>query len=68
MKRMMSLNVNKSLNIIIIGPPGKPKIDIELYSDNNLPLSIIGGGKGTISKKLVKDFQFSHVSMGDLLR
>jgi len=27
-----------------------------------------GGGKGTISKKLVKDFAFIHISTGDLLR
>jgi len=27
-----------------------------------------GGGKGTISKRLVKDFGFHHVSSGDLLR
>lgn len=27
-----------------------------------------GGGKGTISKKLIKDFGFHHVSTGDLLR
>ena len=27
-----------------------------------------GGGKGTISKKLVKDFNFNHLSTGDLLR
>ncbi|CAK9088113.1 unnamed protein product [Durusdinium trenchii] len=27
-----------------------------------------GGGKGTISKKLIKDFHFHHVSAGDLLR
>mmetsp|Transcript_8771 Transcript_8771/g.27306 ORF Transcript_8771/g.27306 Transcript_8771/m.27306 type:complete len:238 (+) Transcript_8771:74-787(+) len=27
-----------------------------------------GGGKGTISKKLIKDFSFHHVSTGDMLR
>lgn len=27
-----------------------------------------GGGKGTISKKLIKDFGFHHVSTGDMLR
>ena len=27
-----------------------------------------GSGKGTISKKLVKDFEFAHISTGDLLR
>lgn len=27
-----------------------------------------GSGKGTISKKIVKDFNFKHVSTGDLLR
>ena len=27
-----------------------------------------GGGKGTISKKIVKQFAFNHVSTGDLLR
>lgn len=27
-----------------------------------------GGGKGTISKKLIKDFGFSHISTGDVLR
>lgn len=27
-----------------------------------------GGGKGTISKKLVSDFDFKHISTGDLLR
>ncbi|CAJ1403815.1 unnamed protein product [Effrenium voratum] len=27
-----------------------------------------GGGKGTISKKLIKDFNFHHISTGDLLR
>ena len=26
-----------------------------------------GGGKGTISKKLVKDFGFGHISTGDVL-
>eukprot|EP00931_Biecheleriopsis_adriatica_P106094 TRINITY_DN80605_c0_g1_i1.p1 TRINITY_DN80605_c0_g1~~TRINITY_DN80605_c0_g1_i1.p1 ORF type:complete len:267 (+),score=70.02 TRINITY_DN80605_c0_g1_i1:78-803(+) len=27
-----------------------------------------GGGKGTISKKLIKDFGFHHISTGDMLR
>jgi len=27
-----------------------------------------GGGKGTISKKMVKEFGFTHISTGDLLR
>jgi len=27
-----------------------------------------GGGKGTISKKLIKDFGYHHVSTGDMLR
>ena len=27
-----------------------------------------GSGKGTISKKIVKDFSFNHISTGDLLR
>ena len=27
-----------------------------------------GGGKGTISKKLLKDFGFLHLSTGDVLR
>jgi len=27
-----------------------------------------GGGKGTISKKLIKDFGFSHISTGDIMR
>ena len=27
-----------------------------------------GGGKGTISKKILRDFAFSHVSTGDVLR
>jgi nucleoside-triphosphate--adenylate kinase len=27
-----------------------------------------GGGKGTISKKIVKDFGWKHVSSGDILR
>eukprot|EP00602_Paraphysomonas_sp_CaronLab_P003668 CAMPEP_0185030206 /NCGR_PEP_ID=MMETSP1103-20130426/17010_1 /TAXON_ID=36769 /ORGANISM="Paraphysomonas bandaiensis, Strain Caron Lab Isolate" /LENGTH=206 /DNA_ID=CAMNT_0027565225 /DNA_START=26 /DNA_END=646 /DNA_ORIENTATION=+ len=27
-----------------------------------------GGGKGTISNKMVKDFSFDHISTGDLLR
>lgn len=27
-----------------------------------------GGGKGTISKKMIKDFGFDHISTGDLLR
>ncbi len=27
-----------------------------------------GGGKGTISKKIISDFNFVHVSTGDLLR
>jgi adenylate kinase len=27
-----------------------------------------GGGKGTISKKLVKDYGFGHISTGDVLR
>eukprot|EP00421_Protoceratium_reticulatum_P072263 CAMPEP_0168404750 /NCGR_PEP_ID=MMETSP0228-20121227/24796_1 /TAXON_ID=133427 /ORGANISM="Protoceratium reticulatum, Strain CCCM 535 (=CCMP 1889)" /LENGTH=241 /DNA_ID=CAMNT_0008418375 /DNA_START=52 /DNA_END=777 /DNA_ORIENTATION=- len=27
-----------------------------------------GGGKGTISKKLIKDFGFHHISTGDILR
>ncbi len=28
----------------------------------------IGGGKGTISSKIVKDFQYVHLSTGDILR
>jgi adenylate kinase len=27
-----------------------------------------GGGKGTISKKIIGDFEFSHLSTGDVLR
>jgi nucleoside-triphosphate--adenylate kinase len=27
-----------------------------------------GGGKGTISKKILKDFKFNHISTGDILR
>lgn len=27
-----------------------------------------GSGKGTISKKIIKDFNFNHISTGDLLR
>ena len=27
-----------------------------------------GSGKGTLSSRLVKDFNFKHVSSGDLLR
>lgn len=27
-----------------------------------------GGGKGTISKKLIRDFDFHHISTGDMLR
>merc|ERR1712107_247124 len=27
-----------------------------------------GGGKGTLSKKLIKDFEFHHISTGDMLR
>jgi len=27
-----------------------------------------GGGKGTISKKMIQDFQFHHISSGDMLR
>mmetsp|Transcript_34491 Transcript_34491/g.88498 ORF Transcript_34491/g.88498 Transcript_34491/m.88498 type:complete len:245 (+) Transcript_34491:64-798(+) len=27
-----------------------------------------GGGKGTLSKKLIKDFNFHHISTGDMLR
>ncbi len=29
---------------------------------------MLGGGKGTISTKLIKDFKFNHISTGDLLR
>jgi nucleoside-triphosphate--adenylate kinase len=35
---------------------------------NAIILGAPGGGKGTISKKLVKTYQFQHVSTGDLLR
>jgi adenylate kinase family enzyme len=31
-------------------------------------LGLLGGGKGTISKKLVKQYNFIHVSTGDMLR
>lgn len=27
-----------------------------------------GGGKGTLSKRLIKDFEFHHISTGDMLR
>lgn len=27
-----------------------------------------GGGKGTIAKKMIKDFEFLHLSTGDVLR
>jgi nucleoside-triphosphate--adenylate kinase len=27
-----------------------------------------GGGKGTLSKKIIKDFNFHHISTGDMLR
>ena len=39
-----------------------------LRSANVILLGAPGGGKGTISKYLVKDFGFFHVSTGDLLR
>ena len=35
---------------------------------NAIILGAPGGGKGTISKKLVKMYNFNHVSTGDLLR
>lgn len=35
---------------------------------NAIILGAPGGGKGTISKKLVKKYNFAHVSTGDLLR
>ena len=35
---------------------------------NTIILGAPGGGKGTISKKLVKKYNFAHVSTGDLLR
>lgn len=45
----------------------------ETSSNSNNSLNIIilgapGGGKGTICKKLIKDFNFQHISTGDLLR
>jgi len=43
------------------------------FTSNSRALTTIvmgppGGGKGTISKKLIKDFGFSHISTGDVLR
>jgi len=35
---------------------------------NVILLGAPGGGKGTISKMLMKDFNFTHVSTGDLIR
>jgi nucleoside-triphosphate--adenylate kinase len=35
---------------------------------NTVILGAPGGGKGTISKKMVKAFAFQHVSTGDILR
>lgn len=35
---------------------------------NIIILGAPGGGKGTISNKLIKDFSFLHVSTGDMLR
>jgi len=35
---------------------------------NAIILGAPGGGKGTISKKLIADFPFTHVSTGDVLR
>jgi adenylate kinase len=35
---------------------------------NAIILGAPGGGKGTISKKLVKKYNFAHVSTGDILR
>lgn len=35
---------------------------------NVIILGSPGGGKGTICKKLLKNFEFTHVSTGDLLR
>jgi nucleoside-triphosphate--adenylate kinase len=35
---------------------------------NMIIMGAPGGGKGTIAKKLVKDFKFNHISTGDLLR
>merc|ERR1712086_188866 len=41
---------------------------IETHSINTLIMGRPGGGKGTISKKMLKDFNYVHVSTGDLLR
>ena len=35
---------------------------------NAILLGAPGGGKGTISKYLQRDFKFSHLSTGDMLR
>ncbi len=31
-------------------------------------MTYLGGGKGTIAKKMIKDFSFLHLSTGDVLR
>lgn len=35
---------------------------------NALIMGPPGGGKGTIAKKIIKDFGFFHLSTGDVLR
>ena len=39
-----------------------------LRSLNLMIMGAAGSGKGTMSKKLIKDFNFTHLSSGDLLR
>lgn len=35
---------------------------------NTIIMGPPGGGKGTISKKLIKDYDYAHISTGDILR
>ena len=57
---------SSALNAIILGAPG---YIVYINIDSNIVTkSILGSGKGTISKKLISGFNFHHLSTGDLLR
>jgi adenylate kinase len=46
----------------------KTKHTIPVKAINSVILGAPGGGKGTISKKIIKEFDVQHVSTGDILR
>ena len=53
----------------------KKEMQRRFFNTKNTPkliraaiLGAPGSGKGTLSSRLVKDFNFKHVSSGDLLR